>query len=118
MAAQILGDGLYRNIDAVFEGFEVEGRGPGVVQHDRDARAMRRLGNGRNVLHLESHGAGRLREDYFRLGTDQALDAAADQRIVIFHVDTVAREDGIAEVARGLIDAVDHQQVVAGLQEG
>ncbi len=116
MATDIFGAGLDREVDAFLECAEIERRCPGIVhQHDR-AAGMGGSGNRRDVLHFERQRARRLDEHCAGVGLDQCVDAAADQRIVVGGGDAVAFEQAVAELARRQIDAVGHQDVVAGLE--
>ena len=95
---------------------EEERARPGVVhQHDR-ALGMRRRGDRRDVLHLEGERARCFGEHSARIRLHQKGDAIAGARIVIGRRHAVARQHGVAECARRAVDAVGHQQVVAGLQ--
>ncbi len=63
-------------------------------------------------------GAEGLHEEHARVGLDQVGNARTDQRIVIGRRHPEPREDGVAIPACRSVGRVDHQNVVAGLDEG
>ena len=118
MTHDIFGGGLDRYVGAVRERLEIERRRPRVVQNDNSAARMRRLGDGRNVLHLEGLRAWRLGEHHFGVVGDELVDAGADQRIVIGGFDAEPLQHVVAEAPGGAIDAVGDQDLVTGRHEG
>ena len=98
-------------------GLEEQRRRPGVVHDGEGALGVRRRDDGRHVLHLEGQGARRLQIDQPRVGSHELGDAGADHRVIISNLDTEARQRLVAEAARGAVDAVDHEQMVAGLEQ-
>ncbi len=78
------------------------------------------MGHGRDrrhVLDLEGLRARRFDIDDLGVGPDQIGDPGADQGIVVGRLDPEAGEHAIAELPGRPIGAVDHQKMVAGLQE-
>ena len=73
MAADIFRRRLDRHVGAMGERLEIERRRPSVVENDHRAGCMRGLGDGRNVLHLESLRAGRFGEHDLRLLGDELV---------------------------------------------
>ena len=57
VAADILGQGLDREVGAVDQGFEQQRRSPGVVAANQGVFGLRRCHDGRHVLHLHRTGA-------------------------------------------------------------
>ena len=116
MAADIFGGGLDRKVDPLLEGTKIERGRPGIVHQHHRALGVGGGRDGRHVLDFERERARRFHEHGAGVGLDQRGDAAADQRIVIGRGDAVALEHAIAELPRGLVDAVGHQQMIAGLE--
>ncbi len=94
----------------------VERRRPGVVVDDERVARMRDLRDDADIRHLERLRARRLHQHRAGVGLEQRLDARADQRIEIGGLDAVAGQHAVAEIARGPVDVVADQDVVAGLQ--
>ena len=115
MAGEIFRAGLDRHVGAALMRREKQRRRPGVVEDGAGAFAARDRGDGRNVRQLKALRAGRLEEDDAGVGPDQRLDAGADQRIEIGRLDPHPRENRIAEDARGTIDRIGDEDMVAGL---
>ncbi len=124
---RVFGRRLDRDIDAVPERLEVMDP-PGVVHHHLDApgglprRAMRmrmrRARDRRDVLHLEGVAARAFGVHDRGVRAQQRGDAGpVDQRIVETRLDAEPLQHALGEIARRAVDAVRHQQVVAGLQE-
>ncbi len=117
MAHQVLGRRLNGNIDAMLERLEIKRRRPGIVQHHHRAGGMGGGGDRRDVLHFEGQRARRFGKDQLGVGLDQLGDAGADLRIEIGDLDPEALEDDFADLARRAVGAVDHQQVIAGIEK-
>ena len=118
MADDVLGRRLNRHVDAVLERPEVERARPGVVHQQPQLALGGDARDRRDVLHLEGLRAGAFGEDEARVGAHEIGDAGADQRIVVRRLDAELRQHVVAELARRLIDAIDHENMVAGLDEG
>lgn len=118
MADEILRRRLDRDIATMGEGLEIVAGAPGVVDHGNGTLGMGGGGDGGNVLHLHGLGAGTLAIDDASVGADKIGDAGADQGIVIGRLDAEALEQRVAELAGRMIDAVDHQEMIARLEKG
>ena len=116
MAADIFGGGLHADVDALVERAVKQRRRPGVVVDDERALCMGDGGDGGDVAHFKRLRAGRLDQHRPGIGLEQAFDCTADQRIEIADLDAVAGQHAVAEIARGAVDVVGHQQMVADLQ--
>ncbi len=93
-----------------------QGGRPGVVvDHDR-AMGMRGRCNRAKIRHLEGLRAGGFDQHRPGVGLEQARNPRADHRIEIGGFDAIARQQAVAEIARGPIDIVANQQMVAGLE--
>ena len=84
MARDVLGRRVYGDVHAPLERAEVIRRTPSVVREHGYAARARHCRDRRNVLHLEGQRARRFAEHRLRVGAEQALDARADQWIVVF----------------------------------
>jgi hypothetical protein len=91
-------------------------RAPGVVVDDEQIPRVRHRCDRRNVGHLKGLRAGRLDQHGAGVRLEQLFDAGADQGIEKGGLDAVAGEHAVAEIARGPVDIVGHQQMVAGFQ--
>ena len=60
--------------------------------------------------------AGRLDQHRLGVGLEQAFDPGADKWVEIADLDAVAGEHAVAEIARGAVDVVGHQHMIAGAQ--
>ena len=83
VAADIFGRRLHRQIDAMSERVEMQGRCPGVVHNDGGAALMCDLRDRRNVLHLERKRAGTFQEHGLGLGLELLCYIRADVRFEI-----------------------------------
>jgi hypothetical protein len=117
MPDQVLGRRLYGDVGAVQQGLEVAGRGPGVVDHDRDVSRRRGSSDGGDVLHLEGVRAGRFAIDRLGRRPDELGDAGADVRRIELGVDALRLQHLLAQLAHRTIDRVDDQQVTPGLEQ-
>ena len=79
---------------------------------------MRNLGDRRHVLHVEGLGPGRLDEHGPRVGAHQRLNSGADRRIVVGGLDAHPLQRRVGEDARGAVDGVGHQKMVARAHRG
>ncbi len=117
MAADIFGQGLGAEVDAVLDRLEQQARGPGVVHQGQDAALARHRGDGGDVLHLEGQRAGRLQHDDAGLFAGQAHQLVGRHGLrVVAHADAEAPQQPVAEQLGGPIGVVAHQHLVAGLQ--
>jgi hypothetical protein len=87
MSHDVLGCGLYRDVDPMLERFEVKRRRPRVIHHYDQPARMRDARDRGHVLNLEQSARRRLDVHDFGVGTDHPGDIRADQRIVIGGVD-------------------------------
>ena len=76
------------------------------------------LGDRGHVLDLEGERARRFQEDHSGVRAHQAFDFGADQRVVVGGLDPEAAEHPVAQLAGRRIGRIDHQQMIAGLEEG
>ena len=113
MAAEIFGAGMDREVDAEIERAEIERARPGIVHEHEGAFGMRRRGNRRDVLHLETQRTGRFDEDGAGIFPNQRVDPAADEGIVIGGGDAEPGQDLVAKRPRRSVDAVGDQKMVA-----
>jgi len=118
MAHDIFGGGLDRDVDAMGERLEVEGRCPRIVQDDHRAGSVRGFHDRRNVLHLEGLRARRLGEHDPCLLGDEALDTCPDQGVVIDGGDAEPLQHIVAEAPVRAIDGVSDKNFVARRHEG
>ena len=97
-------------IDAEIERAEIERRRPGIVHQHERASGVRRRGDRRDVLHLETQRARRFDENRARVRSriNPAI-APPSQRIVIGGGHAEAREHPVAKRPRRAIDAVGDQ---------
>ena len=65
---------------------------------------------------VEGSRARRLDQHRARIRLEQFFDTGADHWIVVGGLDAIAGEQAVAEIARGPVDVVADQDVVAGLQ--
>src|SRR5258708_26617510 len=79
---------------------------------------MRHLRDRGKVLHLEGVRARALEVDGAGVRPHQALDSGSDQRVVESGLDAEGGHHAQAEAARGLVDGVGDQKVVARLDAG
>ena len=115
MAAEIFGAGLNGHIHAEVMRAEKQRRCPRIVHQRGDTARGGGSDDGGYVLDLERLGARGLEEDGAGVGADEAGDVAGNERVIIGGFDPVARQHLVADAARRLIGAVDHQQMIAGL---
>ena len=108
------GDGVDRDIDAMRERLEMQRCAPGVVEEREHPGGAGGGGDGRHVLHLEGQGTRALQEHDPGLGPDAVGDGGPDERVVVFGLDAKAPQGSVAERAGGAVDAIHHQQMVAG----
>ncbi len=90
-------------------------RGPGVVVDHERAAGVGDTGNGGDVRHLKGLRSRRL--DQYCCGgrPEQFLNARANQWVVIGGLYAEARQKPVAEIARGPVDVVADQNMIAGL---
>ena len=88
MARRVFGRRVDRDIDAVIERAEEEGRGPGVVHHHIGTHGMGLRGNGRNILHLEGARAWSLHKNNPRVLSHLRGNARTDTGIVELVLDS------------------------------
>ena len=117
MAADVFGRGVDGDVGTVIERPKVERRGPRVVDHDDGAALVRDARDRRNVLDLEGIRAGRLQKDDAGLRSEELGDALADARIEVGGLDVHRREQTVAERARGIVDRVRDEHVIARVHE-
>jgi hypothetical protein len=106
---------ISRDVGAQRERPVLHARTPGVVRRQQRAARMRQFGQLRQVAHLVDQRARALGVHQPRGRLEEFLDAAAVRREE-GAADAVGVEKRMHEVARGLVHAVGHQHVVAGLQ--
>ncbi len=116
--ADVLGGCVDRDVEAVPERLEVQPARPGVIQHAQHAALSGHPRDGRDVLHFEGERARQLQEEDPGVRPDQGFDPGADQRVVVGRLDAEARQHAVAELAGRRVGGIDHQQVVAGGEEG
>ena len=92
-------------------------RRPCVVHDDQRAVCVRDFGDGRNVLHFHGDRAGTLAPHHARVRLEERLDIAADGGRIERGFDAEPLQHESRELAVGAIDALRHQNVVAGLQK-
>ena len=90
------------------EGVEQHAGGIGVVQRHRYAARVRRLADGRHVLHFHRHRAGAFGPDQRGVRTNERGDAGADERIVGLDLDAQALEHAGGHFLVGTVGAVRH----------
>ena len=116
---EVLGAGLDGEVDAVLMRREEQRRRPGVVHQHHRAVPVRHLGDRRNVLHLEGLRARRLGEDGRGV---RAATAPRCRRRSAGRNRSSRPRSASARVSQkirvGRIDAIRHQEVVAGLEAG
>ena len=96
---------------------EEQRRRPGIVEQGGDAARLRHRADAGHVLHLEGQRARALHEDGAGRVRQQGFDfRRGRQRIVITGGDAIALEPLVAERPGRAVDAVDHQQFVAGIE--
>ena len=117
MAADIFGQGLDRQIDAVVEWLEIEAGGPGVVHQGEDAALPGQASDGRGVLHVEGQGAWRLKHDQAggRAGHGDEI-VGRGRWLVVANGHAEPREHPIAEPSGGIVGRVGDENLVAGLE--
>ena len=71
----------------------------------------------RNVLHAERERPRRLSEHESRVRPEVTLDRGARQGIVVRNFDAETSQVVVAEAARGSVDSVGDESVVAGLEQ-
>ncbi len=118
MADDVFGRRLDRYVYPVLERPEVERGRPRVIHQQPQVALGGDARDGGDVLHLEGLRAWALGEDEARIGAHQLGDPGTDERIVVRRLDAELGQHVVAELARRLIDAVDHENVVAGFDEG
>ena len=74
------------------------------------------FGDGGDVAHFKRLRAGRIDQHRPGVELEQFFDGIPDQQIEIGDLDAIAGEHAVAEIARGPIDVVGHQYMIAGLQ--
>ena len=102
------------DIAAMGEDVEVAPARPGVVDDNERAGFMRGLGDRRHVLHFHRLRVRAFAIDDARRGTNEGRDGSAQQRVIIFDDDAPVLEQRVAEGAHRRIDAVYHQEMIAG----
>ena len=113
MANDIFGRCHNRNVDLMVEGVEEEGRRPGIVHDDCCIVGMCTCCNGWHVLDFKGQGSRAFGEHGFGVGTEQLVDAAADEWIEVGCGHSKARQSLVAESTRRPVDTVGHEKVVA-----
>ena len=76
MPDDVFGPGLNRQIDAMFERFEIKRRGPGIVHRHDAAMFLGHRGNTGNVHHFKGEGAGASVKTNLVLGRIRARKSA------------------------------------------
>src|SRR5579864_2511108 len=100
MAADVFGDSVNGEIDALLERAEEQRRCPGIVVDDKGASLVRDSRYRNRVSHLEGLGAGRLDEHRSRIRLEQRGDIAAEQRIEIVDLDAEMPQQPLAKPPR------------------
>jgi hypothetical protein len=117
MAADIFGNRLHRDVDAVRERVEQHARRPRIVECDQRVALVCRRNDGRQVLHFHRDRAGALRPNQARLFIEQIADFGADRRIVKGCAYAEAREQRCGELPVWTIDALRNENMIAGFQQ-
>ena len=117
VAAHVLGQRLDREVHARVERLEQEPRAPGAVDGGEHAARPAGLGDGADVLQLEGERGGALHhhQPRGRSGERQHL-LGRGARGEVAGADAVARQQSVAEPARGAVHAVGAQHLVARLE--
>ena len=118
MAADIFGDRLHRDVDAVRERVEQHSRRPRVVKCDQCIARMRRRNDGRQVLHFHRNRAGAFGPNQTRPFIEQLADFGANGRIVKGRAYAESREQRRRELPVWTIHALREKNMIAGLQQG
>ena len=118
VAVHVLGGGVHDDVGAPLDGTAEGGRGEGVVHHERQARLMRRFGEGLDVQDCESRVGDRLAKDELGIGADGGGDLLlAGARAHKGGLDAQLGEGDGEEVDGAAVDGRGHDAVVAGVAE-
>jgi hypothetical protein len=117
VTANVFGDGLHGDVDAMREGVEKNAGGPGVVENHEDVAGMSGGNDGGEVLDFHGDGAGTLAPDEARVFFDERRDSGAEGGIVEIGRDAETGEETRGQLAVGVVDAGGNENVIAGLEE-
>ena len=117
MADDIFGAGDDRQIDPHRHHRKIERRRPGIVDQRRQPARPGDSDDCGDVLHLERQAPRRFHEDRARVRLHQRLDPRTDQRVVVSGRDAARAQVCLAQPPGRVIGAVDHQQMVAGVEQ-
>jgi hypothetical protein len=117
VSADVLGDGLHGDVDAVGEGVEKHTGGPSVVEDDANITSMGGGDDGGEVLNLHGDGAGTFGPNELGVFLNERTDVRADGGLVKGAGDAEAGEQVRGELAIGEVNTGGDEDVVAGFEQ-
>ena len=118
VTADVLGEGLHRDVHAVGEGVEVNSCGPGVIEDNESAGFVSDFGDGRDVLDFHGDGARAFAPDKACILLQERMDLRADSWRVEADFDAETAKDFDGEFAIWRVNAFGDENVIAGFEEG
>ena len=118
VAADVLGERLHADVDAVGEGVEEDAGGVGVVERDGDVAGVGGGDDRGHVLHFHRDRAGRLGPNERGVVADELGDVAADHRVVGFDFDVEVGQQAFGDFAAVAVGAFGHERVRARVAVG
>src|SRR5205085_7367687 len=93
VAANVLGQRLHGDVNAMGKSVEVDSSGPGIVQHYQRALTVNGFSNSRHVLNFHGDRAGTFAPDQARVWTKGRADFSARARRIVTDVHAKASQN-------------------------
>lgn len=117
MAADVLGERLHGDVDAVGEGVEVDTGRPGVIHDNHCSGAMSGVGDCGDILDFKSDRTGTFTPHHAGIFANQSLNGGTGFGRIETNFDAEAAEDLNGEFAIRRVDAFGDEDVISGCEE-
>ena len=115
VAADIFGAGLDREINAEIKRPVIERARPGIVHQHNRALGMGGVGDGGNILHLETQRARRFEKHGTGVLAHERCNRGPGEGIEIRRGHAIAGQDLVTKTARRPVHAISDEDMVAGV---
>ena len=116
VAAKVFGHGLYHDVHAVLERFEIQWCRPSVVNDGGDVVLARDGGDGGNILDFQSERTRAFEENHTCIRLDECLNTRPNQWVIVGCAHTITFEQIVTQLACRTVSGIHHQHMIACAQ--